>query len=178
MIEMAIDSIGSSVLEIRGRVLLLKEKDGKRFLPISIGLVEAESIAFALEGESTPAPLTLDLILAIVEQYGGTISAAVITELRDDAFLAAVVLDRNGDRIEVRSRPSDAIALAVKADVPILAAEDVLAVAGIDLTLDQDAADQGRPSKLRSRTVGIFVIVLLVMATVSVLFWIGSEVGG
>ena len=103
-------------------IVLLKERDGGRFLPIWIGAVEATAIAFALQGVVTQRPMTHDLLKNIVEEIGVTVEGIDITELREGTFYAVIRMRAHGQSYEVSSRPSDAIALAVRAGAPIFAA--------------------------------------------------------
>jgi bifunctional DNase/RNase len=112
-------------------IVLLREREGERFLPIWIGPVEATAIAFALQGIVTQRPMTHDLIKSVLEEVGVTIERIVITELRETTFYATLEMARDGATYSVSSRPSDAIALAVRSGVPIFAAPDVLSDAGI-----------------------------------------------
>ena len=112
-------------------IVLLREREGERFLPIWIGAVEATAIAFALQGIVTPRPMTHDLLKNVIEQLEVRVDRIVITELKDSTFYATIELARNGDRYEISSRPSDAIALAVRLAAPIFASEDVLEEAAI-----------------------------------------------
>jgi bifunctional DNase/RNase len=111
-------------------IVLLKERDGERFLPIWIGNVEATAIAFALQGVATQRPLTHDLVVSI--------ERVVITELKEGTFYATIELRQNGSKFSVSSRPSDAIALAVRANTPIFAEEDVLSEASILIKSDDE----------------------------------------
>lgn len=121
-------------------IVLLKETDGERFLPIWIGAVEATSIAFALQGVETARPMTHDLMKDLLDALEVDVERIVVTELRDGTFYAEIVLDGPDGEVRVSSRPSDAIALAVRADIPVYAAEDVLDEAGI-LIDDSDEAE-------------------------------------
>jgi bifunctional DNase/RNase len=112
-------------------IVLLREREGERYLPIFIGPVEATAIAFALQGIVTPRPMTHDLLKNLLEEIGVAVQRIVITELRDQTFFATIELARNGESYSVSSRPSDAIALAVRGSVPLFAAPDVLVEAGI-----------------------------------------------
>jgi uncharacterized protein len=118
-------------------VVLLREREGKRYLPIWIGPNEAQAIAFALSGVVPPRPLTHDLMKNLLEEVGMHVDRILITELREGIFYAVIQLSQNGSRFEVSSRPSDAIALAVRATVPIYASEEVLSEASIDVP-DED----------------------------------------
>lgn len=118
-------------------IVLLRERTGERFLPIFIGPVEATAIAFALQGIVTQRPMTHDLLKNILETSGVTVDRIVITELREATFYAIIEMSRNGESFQVSSRPSDAIALAVRGTVPVFAAPDVLSEAGI-IIQDED----------------------------------------
>ena len=130
MIEMDIDSIRVSLMNYQ-RVVILKEKSSQRYLPIWIGPAEAESIAIKLQDVSVPRPLTHDLITEIIGELGTKISAIVVSDLTNDTFFAKIVLDHDGGQVEIDSRPSDAIALAVRTKAPIYVDEGVLERAGV-----------------------------------------------
>ena len=132
MIEMTVDSIRVSLMNYQ-RVVILKEKTNERYLPIWIGPSEADAIAVKLQGVSVPRPLTHDLLCSIIDALGATISSIVVSDLKNDTFFAKILLTVDGEQMEVDSRPSDALALAVRADVPIFAEEAVLEKAGIML---------------------------------------------
>ncbi|HXF37683.1 MAG TPA: bifunctional nuclease family protein [Actinomycetota bacterium] len=112
-------------------IVLLKERGGERYLPIWIGAAEAAAIALALQGVATPRPMTHDLLKNILEEMSVRVQRIVITELRDGTFYAVISMQRDGESYEVSSRPSDAIALAVRIQAPIYANEEVLAEASI-----------------------------------------------
>lgn len=112
-------------------IVLLREREGERFLPIWIGPVEATAIAFAIQGIVTQRPMTHDLMKNLLEELTVNVSRIVITELREGTFYAVIEMAQDGKQFSVSSRPSDAIALAVRAAVPIFAAEDVLGEASI-----------------------------------------------
>ena len=118
-------------------IVLLKERDGARFLPIWIGAVEATAIAFALQGVVTQRPMTHDLMKSLLDELGVTVEGIDITELREGTFYATIRLRTRGGSYEVSSRPSDAIALAVRAGAPIFAAEEVLEEASINMREDE-----------------------------------------
>ena len=130
MIEMTIDSIRVSLMNYQ-RVVILKEKMAERFLPIWIGPAEADAIAVKLQGVTVPRPLTHDLLHSVIDALGATINSIIVSDLKNDTFYAKVILNVDGGQMEVDSRPSDALALAVRADVPIYADETVLDKAGI-----------------------------------------------
>ncbi|MBL7124666.1 MAG: bifunctional nuclease family protein [Dehalococcoidales bacterium] len=130
MIEMTIDSIRVSLMNYQ-RVVILKEKIADRYLPIWIGPAEADAIAVKLQDVTVPRPLTHDLLRSVIDALGATINSIIVSELKNDTFYAKIVLNVDGGQMEVDSRPSDALALAVRADVPIYAEEVVLDKAGI-----------------------------------------------
>jgi hypothetical protein len=108
------------------QVIYLKEVEGERTFPIVIGIFEATSIDRRVRGMQSPRPLTHDLLASIVEHLGGEIQDVVISELREHTYFARLRIRRDGELIEVDSRPSDAIALAVTVNAPIYVAEEVL----------------------------------------------------
>jgi len=111
--------------------LVLRETDGAgRILPIFIGGPEATAIAFALEEVETPRPMTHDLMKDLLDELGAQVERVVVTELRDSTFFAEIVLRVAGEVHTVSARPSDAVALAVRAGAPVFAEEGVLEVAG------------------------------------------------
>ena len=130
MIEMLIDSIRVSLMNYQ-RVVILKEKESDRYLPIWIGPAEADAIAVKLQDVNVPRPLTHDLLRSVIDVLGATVSSIIVSELKNDTFFAKIMLSVDGGQLEVDSRPSDALALAVRADVPIFAEEVVLDKAGI-----------------------------------------------
>ena len=115
------------------QVIILKEVEGDRQFPIVIGIFEATSIDRRVKGMQAPRPLTHDLITAVVEQMGGEIQDIVISDLKEHTYFARLRVRKEGELIEVDCRPSDAIALAVTARVPIYVSEEVLGEA-----LDED----------------------------------------
>jgi bifunctional DNase/RNase len=130
MIEMIIDSIRVSLMNYQ-RVVILKEKEADRYLPIWIGPAEADAIAVKLQDVTVPRPLTHDLLRSVIDSLGATITSIIVSELKNDTFYAKIILNVDGGQMEVDSRPSDALALAVRAGVPIYAEEIVLDKAGI-----------------------------------------------
>ena len=107
-------------------VIVLKEKTGEKTLPIWIGLFEAQAIALALENVKPPRPLTHDLAKSLIEKLKGKVDRVVISDLRNNTFYAEILIKKNGESIKVDSRPSDAIALALRLNVPIFIDEIVL----------------------------------------------------
>jgi uncharacterized protein len=116
-------------------IVLLKEADGERYLPIWIGAVEATAIAFAQQGVVPPRPLTHDLRKDVLESTGNELTEVHITEVRDGMFFATLVL---ASGVEVSARPSDSIALALRTGSRILCADEVLAEAGLDAPAEQE----------------------------------------
>jgi bifunctional DNase/RNase len=130
MIEMTIDSIRVSLMNYQ-RVVILKEKASDRYLPIWIGPAEADAIAVKLQGVSVPRPLTHDLLNSVIDTLGASVNSIIVNDLKNDTFFAKVILEIDTKMVEVDSRPSDALALAVRTSVPIYADESVLEKAGI-----------------------------------------------
>jgi len=115
------------------RVVILKEKEAERYLPIWIGHAEADAIAIKLQGVSVSRPLTHDLLLSVIETLGASINFILVNDLKNDNFYARISLAVDGGEVEIDSRPSDALALAVRVEVPIYADESVMDKAGIML---------------------------------------------
>ena len=108
------------------QVIMLKEVEGERSFPIVIGIFEATSIDRRVKGQPSPRPLTHDLVASVIDNMGGELQDIYISDLREHTYFAKLRIRFNGELVEVDSRPSDAIALAVTASVPIYVAEDVL----------------------------------------------------
>ncbi len=132
MIETVVESIRVSLVT-QHRVVILKEVRGERHLPIWIGAYEAEAIAMELQGVSAARPLPYDLMKSMIGDLWGTVDRIVVSDLSQDVFYARIVVRMNGRLVEIDSRPSDAIALAVRARVPILVDEAVMERAGVTL---------------------------------------------
>jgi len=113
-------------------IVLLKTVDGNKFLPIWIGHPEAAAILMKLQGQATPRPMTHDLVVEILDELETTCAQVAITELRDNTFFATITLKIGDKEVEIDSRPSDALALAVRSESPIYAAEDVIAESAIE----------------------------------------------
>jgi bifunctional DNase/RNase len=140
MVQMTVQRVG--IDPNRQALVILADEEERRLLPIMIGLFEAQSIAMAISGEDIGRPLTHDLLLAIIEETGWALDRIEVTRLEDRTFFALLQVARDDERLEIDSRPSDAIALALRADVPIFVAEDVLKVAQIvDETVEQSEQD-------------------------------------
>jgi bifunctional DNase/RNase len=142
MREVNIDSIRMSLMSYQ-RVVVLKEKSADRYLPIWIGPAEAEAIAIQLQQMAVQRPLTHDLLRSIIQALGATVQSVIVHDLANETFFARIVLDISGRSLEIDSRPSDALALAVRVKVPIYVEEAVLDKAGV--MPDQDG-------KLTSKT--------------------------
>ncbi len=132
MIEMTIDSIRVSLMNYQ-RVVILKEKSADRYLPIWIGPAEADAIAVKLQGVKLDRPLAHDLLRSVVDALGAKVNSIIVCDLKNDVFYAKIILNIDGGQIDVDSRPSDALALAVRVEVPIYVEESVLDKAGIQL---------------------------------------------
>jgi bifunctional DNase/RNase len=125
-------------------IVLLKTADGNKFLPIWIGHPEATAILMKLQSQAPPRPMTHDLLSDMLEQLEAQIVRITVTELRENTFYAQITVQQDGREIEVDSRPSDAIALAIRAEAPIFAAERVIEESAIEFEgedVDQDQLD-------------------------------------
>jgi bifunctional DNase/RNase len=123
-------------------IVLLKTDDGNRFLPIWIGHPEAAAILMKLQGASTPRPMTHDLLSDMLGQLDAKCERVSVTELRDNTFYASITISINGSEIEIDSRPSDALALAVRMEAPIYAAEDVIEESSIEFEHEVEDQDE------------------------------------
>jgi bifunctional DNase/RNase len=131
MVEMAVESVRVHMLSTQ-HVVILKDLERPRFLPIWIGPWEANAIAMKLQGLSPERPLTHDLFACVLAELGATIREVVIADLADETFHARILLETADRVVEVDSRPSDALALAVRTGVRIFATEEVLDRAGVE----------------------------------------------
>jgi len=156
MIEVEIDSIRVSLMS-EHRVIVLKAIESELYLPIWIGPYEAEAIAIRLKNVDISRPLTHDLLNNVIGEMGGDISHILVNDLRDDTFYALITVNVNGTSLEIDSRPSDAIALAVRAGVPIFVAEDVLEQASItpEEDITEGAEDDEELSAFRDFVEGL-----------------------
>jgi uncharacterized protein len=125
MIEVFVESIRVNMTNYK-RVVMLKEKAGDRYLPIWIGHFEADAIAIPMQNVPTSRPLTHDFAVSAITAVGGTVTQAVISELTDQTFFAKVIVDADGRHVEIDSRPSDAIAVAIRSQVPIYVEDAVM----------------------------------------------------
>ena len=158
LVEMVVESVRVHMLSNR-HVVILKDVEHDRYLPIWIGAWEASAIAMRLQGMATERPLTHDLFAATLEQLSVRIDRVVISELADETYHARLYLDRDGIEVEVDARPSDALALAVRGSVPIFAAEEVLAQAALGTDPDEESEDDeggvgGRAARVPLETLG------------------------
>jgi bifunctional DNase/RNase len=130
MVEVVIDSIRVSLIS-QQRIVILREMDADRYLPIWIGIYEAEAIALALQDVEVARPLTWDLLKNVFTLMDARILRVEVTSLHDDTYYGNIVAEVDGRNIDIDSRPSDAIALAVRAHVPILVSRPILDSVGV-----------------------------------------------
>src|SRR5438270_13175121 len=123
-------------------IVLLKTAEGNKFLPIWIGHPEAAAILMKLQSASTPRPMTHDLVTDMLDQLGAQVIRITVTELRENTFYAQITVQQDGSEIEIDSRPSDAIALAIRADAPIFAADRVIEESAIEFEGDEVTDEQ------------------------------------
>lgn len=140
-IELQVTAINRSVTQTSNYALVLGEVNGPRRLPVIIGSAEAQAIAIAIEGMVGQRPMTHDLFKNTLETLRTDLREVIITDLREGIFFARLVLDRDGEIIEVDSRTSDALALATRFECPIYTYNDILDSAGIVLEGDDDDPD-------------------------------------
>lgn len=144
MIEVIIDSIRVSLMS-QYRVVILKDTNTDRYLPIWIGPCEADAITIELQEMPPQRPLTHDLLRSTISELGGKVIHILISDLRSDVYYARIVIEVNGKQVEVDSRPSDAIALAVRAKAPIFVADTVMERAAIEPEDDVEATQREIP---------------------------------
>jgi bifunctional DNase/RNase len=133
--EMVVDTIGVSKIDFQP-VVILKEEHGELYLPIWIGQPEANAISVVLEGIDVPRPLTSDLVCTIVDRIGAKVEYVVISDIQDNTFYAKIALLTNWIPTEIDARPSNAIAIALRANAPVYTTKAVLEKAGV--TLEQE----------------------------------------
>jgi bifunctional DNase/RNase len=142
MVEVVIDSIRVSLIS-QQRIVILREADADRYLPIWIGIYEAEAIALALQDVEVARPLTWDLLKNIFTLMDAHILRVEVTSLHDDTYYGNIVAEVDGRKIDIDSRPSDAIALAVRAHVPIMVSRPILDSVGVTPEEDmQESTDE------------------------------------
>ena len=137
LVEMVVESVRVN-LQTYQRVVVLKEKASDRYLPIWIGNNEADAIVIQLQNVPVPRPQTHDLLKSVIGELGAKVTRVIVNDLDNDVFFARVNMDIDGRHVEIDSRPSDAIALAVRVQAPIFADNTVLEKAGV--ALDAEAA--------------------------------------
>jgi bifunctional DNase/RNase len=148
MLEVVIDSIRVSLMS-QQRIVILREKNAERYLPIWIGIYEAESITIALQEVEVARPLTHDLVKNIFQELDARILRVEVIALRDDTFYGNIVVETNGNTLNIDSRPSDALAIAVRAHVPIMVSASVMESAGI--IPEEDLQESDKPAPLARR---------------------------
>jgi bifunctional DNase/RNase len=162
MVEVVIDSIRVSLIS-QQRIVILREVDADRYLPIWIGIYEAEAIALALQEVEVARPLTWDLIKNIFSIMDARILRVEVTSLHDDTYYGNIVVEVDGRKVDIDSRPSDAIALAVRAHVPILVARPILESVGVTPEEDMQENDseinqqsEPPPSEINEEDLSVF----------------------
>ncbi|RUA17775.1 MAG: bifunctional nuclease family protein [Clostridia bacterium] len=162
MIEITIDSVRISLMT-QNRVVVLREVSSRRYLPIWIGAPEADAITLRLQNIQVDRPLTHDLLYNTITTLGAEVSHILINQLKNDIFYAEIVLDLDEGPTRIDARPSDAIALAVRAEVPIYVAEEVMEAAGrtpeADLSesiLLDAPSKQDEPEEVKPEDMGAF----------------------
>ena len=142
MVEVFIDSIRVSLMSPQ-RVVVLRQKDVERYLPVWVGPYEAEAITVALQEVETVRPLTQDLLRNVISSFGGNVLRVEVVALKEDIFYGNIVVEREGKIFDIDSRPSDAIALAVRVHSPILVNQDVMDEAGIvpEVEIQEEPSD-------------------------------------
>jgi bifunctional DNase/RNase len=142
MIRVTVDSIRVSLLT-QHRVVVLREADSRRYLPIWIGAFEADAIALALQGHEPQRPMTHDLLKSVFAELGATITYILVSDIQESTFFARIVVEQGSHTVEIDSRPSDAIALAVRTEVPIYVENHVFDQAGVLYDEEEGASATG-----------------------------------
>lgn len=145
MIRVVVDSIRVSLLT-QSRVVVLRETEGNRYLPIWIGQFEADAIAMAIQGHEPQRPMTHDLLKAAISELDGFVRQIYISDIRDNTFFARILIDQAGRTVELDARPSDAIALAERVQAPIFVADHVLDQAGVLFDEEEQSDDAVPPT--------------------------------
>jgi bifunctional DNase/RNase len=140
VIEVFVESIRVNMTNYK-RVVMLKERTAPRYLPIWIGHFEADAIAIPMQNVPVSRPLTHDLLGTVIQSLGAKLTEVVINQLADETFYAKLILDADGRHVEVDSRPSDAIALAIRSKVPIYVEDSVLDQAGMVFENENEASE-------------------------------------
>jgi bifunctional DNase/RNase len=162
MVEVVIDSIRVSLIS-QQRIVILREVDADRYLPIWIGIYEAEAIALALQDVEVARPLTWDLLKNIFSIMDARVLQVEVTSLHDDTYYGNIVVEVDGRKVDIDSRPSDAIALAVRAHVPIMVARPILDSVGVtpeedmqETTSDVNQQTELPPSEINEENLSVF----------------------
>lgn len=153
MIEMIVDRVQVSLMS-QHRLVVLRDVDDERYLPIWIGQFESEAITVELQGMARERPLTHDLLKSTIQEMGGTVRHIHINNLSKDVFFAVINIDAAGDTIEIDARPSDAIALAVRLSAPIYVDKNVMDRAGIRPDRNVEPEILGLADDLHERSEG------------------------
>ncbi len=141
MVEMLIYGVSFDLVG-KQPIVLLKTADGNKFLPIWIGHPEAAAILMKLQSQVPPRPMTHDLLSDMLEQLGAQVIRITVTELRENTFYAQITVAQDGGEIEIDSRPSDAIALAIRVEAPIFASDAVIEESAIEFEGDEVNEEQ------------------------------------
>lgn len=149
MIRVHVDSIRVSLLT-QHRVVILREADSRRHLPIWIDPFVADAIAMAIQGHEPQRPMTHDLLKSTIGELGGSINYILVSDIKEQTFYARIVINQRGQTVEIDARPSDAIALAVRTEVPIYVESNVLEEAGVFFDEDDQPVEQ-EPTSLSPR---------------------------
>ena len=136
-LELSIDSVRVGIRQQRP-VVVLKEVSGERYLAIWVGSDMAQAITFALQDQETPRPMTHDLLLNTIEMLGGKVKEVRITSLKEDVYFARIIIEQDGDTHSIDSRTSDALAIAVRSGANIMASQELMEEASIQLPDDDD----------------------------------------
>jgi bifunctional DNase/RNase len=123
-------------------IIILRDQEGQRILPIWVGVFEANAIALQIENVQTPRPMTHDLLKNVLFGLNVQVQKVVVNELRDDTFYALIWVERNGERMSIDSRPSDALALALRVDCPIFVEETVLKSSKISSAVNEKSTSE------------------------------------
>ena len=140
MMELEIETIRGRQ-ETKQRAVVLRVKESDLYLPIFIGHFEVEAIRLKLMEVEVPRPMPHELLGSVIGNLGGSVQRIIVSELKNDTFFAKIVVDYNGNSIEIDSRPSDALALAVRTNAPIFAEDDVVEQAGVNLDVEMEESN-------------------------------------
>ncbi len=159
MVEVTIDSIRVSLMN-QQRIVILREVDAERYLAIWIGVYEAEHLTIALQDVEISRPLTYDLFKNVIKSLDARILRVEVVALREETFYGNIIMEVNGQEINIDSRPSDALNLAIRANVPILVSQEVMESAGIvpeeDEIREDETVDEGTKEKDSESRLSVF----------------------